>query len=160
MAKNSSTITTVEALAKIASEYELAEIKFKEDNLEIEIIRSRESVCNISSNTANWGSLQQPISPINASEAPVVAADIVEDLSKHPGAIISPMIGIVYRAPDTNSSNYVEVGTSVKQGDTLMLIEAMKVFNPIKAHKDGVISKIFVDSETAVEFGEVLVIIE
>ena len=72
----------------------------------------------------------------------------------------SPMVGVVYLSADPNTPNYVKVGDSVKEGDIVCLIEAMKTFNPVKAHKSGTVSKILVEGGDPVEFGEPLVVIE
>lgn len=78
----------------------------------------------------------------------------------HPGAVTSPMVGVCYLAPDPNSQPFIAVGTEVKEGDTLLLIEAMKVFNPITAPKAGKVAQILVSDGTPVEYGEVLVVLE
>ncbi len=80
--------------------------------------------------------------------------------ASHPGAITSPMVGTVYLQPDPNSPTFVSKGASVKAGDTLLIIEAMKVMNPIKAHKGGTVTQIMVENGNPVEFGEVLMVIE
>lgn len=80
--------------------------------------------------------------------------------SNHPGAITSPMVGTIYLQPEPGSPSFVSKGDSVKAGDTLMIIEAMKVMNPIKADKSGTVTQILVDDAQPVEFGDVLVIIE
>ncbi len=89
----------------------------------------------------------------NTSIPPVIAAN-------HPGAIKSPMVGTAYLQPDPNSAPFVSKGATVKAGDTLLIIEAMKVMNPIKATKGGTVTQILIDSASPVEFGEVLMIIE
>ena len=80
--------------------------------------------------------------------------------ANHPGAITSPMVGTVYMRPDPNSPDFVGKGATVKAGDTLLIIEAMKVMNPIKAPKAGTVTQILVENGQPVEFGEVLVVIE
>ena len=70
------------------------------------------------------------------------------------------MVGVVYLSADPNTPNYVKVGDSVKEGDIVCLIEAMKTFNPVKAHKGGKVTKILVEGGDPVEYGEALVIIE
>ena len=97
--------------------------------------------------------------PAPAAETPAPAA-ADQDFSKHPGAVKSPMVGVVYLSADPNSPNYVKVGDSVAEGDTVCLIEAMKTFNPVKAHKAGKVTNILVDTGDPVEYGEPLVIIE
>ncbi len=76
------------------------------------------------------------------------------------GAVTSPMVGTVYMAPEPGAANFVSKGDNVKVGDTLLIVEAMKVMNPIKADKSGTISQILVDDAQPVEFGDVLVVIE
>jgi acetyl-CoA carboxylase biotin carboxyl carrier protein len=78
----------------------------------------------------------------------------------HPGAVTSPMVGTVYMRPDPNSQPFVKKGDSVSAGDTLLIIEAMKVMNPIKAEKAGTVMHIMVESGQPVEFGDVLMVIE
>ena len=75
-------------------------------------------------------------------------------------ALKSPMVGVVYLAPEPGADQFVKVGASVKAGDTVALVEAMKTFNPIKSDKDGVVKEILVSDGAAVEFDEPLIIIE
>jgi acetyl-CoA carboxylase biotin carboxyl carrier protein len=82
------------------------------------------------------------------------------DLGKHPGAVKSPMVGTAYLAPEPGKPNFVAVGDKVTAGQTLLIIEAMKTFNPIKAPKAGTIMQILVDNARPVEFGEPLMIVE
>lgn len=95
-----------------------------------------------------------------AAPAAAPAASAEEDYSKNPGSVKSPMVGVVYLSSDPNSPNYVKVGDTVAEGDTVCLIEAMKTYNPVKAHKGGKVSKILVESGDPVEYGEALVVIE
>ena len=96
--------------------------------------------------------------PVAAAPAPAVsAAPTVRDLSN---AQKSPMVGTFYRAPGPNAPAFVEIGQQVKAGDTLCIIEAMKLMNEIEAEKSGVIKEILVDNGTPVEYGEPLFIIE
>ncbi len=80
--------------------------------------------------------------------------------ANHPGAVTSPMVGTVYMSPEPDAGAFVTKGAAVKAGDTLLIIEAMKVMNPIKAPKGGTVTQILVDNGQPVEFGEVLVVIE
>ena len=75
-------------------------------------------------------------------------------------ALKSPMVGVVYLAPEPGAKPFVTVGTSVKAGDTVALVEAMKTFNPIKSDKDGVVKEILVTDAAAVEFDQPLIVIE
>lgn len=99
----------------------------------------------------------QPALPV----APTLSAVLSdEDYAKNPGAVKSPMVGVVYMSADPNSPDYVKVGDTVSEGDTVCLIEAMKTFNPVKAHKGGKVTNILVATGDPVEYGEPLVIIE
>lgn len=91
--------------------------------------------------------------PANTAMPAAIAAN-------HPGAVTSPMVGTVYMKPEPNSSDFISKGANVKAGDTLLIIEAMKVMNPIKAAKSGTVTQILVENGQPVEFGEILVVIE
>jgi acetyl-CoA carboxylase biotin carboxyl carrier protein len=80
--------------------------------------------------------------------------------ANHAGAVTSPMVGTIYMQAEPNSPPFISKGANVKVGDTLVIIEAMKVMNPIKATKAGTVTQIFVDNGHPVEFGEVLLVIE
>ena len=104
---------------------------------------------------------QQPTPPLqNQVPTPTASAeaeDIVQD-ARH--ALTSPMVGTFYRSSSPEADPYVEVGSSVKKGDTLCIIEAMKLLNEIEADRDGIVKKIMVENAQPVEFGEPLFIIE
>ena len=95
-----------------------------------------------------------------AGGAPGAAAGANGDLGKHPGAVKSPMVGTAYLAPEPGKPHFVVVGDKVTAGQTLLIIEAMKTFNPIKAPKAGSVSQILVENGHPVEFGEPLMIVE
>ncbi len=95
-----------------------------------------------------------------AAPAATIVAEGTDDAAAHPGAVPSPMVGVCYMAPDPESPPFCAEGDQVKAGDTLLLIEAMKVFNPITAPRAGTVKKILVADGTPVEFGEPLVIVE
>jgi acetyl-CoA carboxylase biotin carboxyl carrier protein len=93
-----------------------------------------------------------------AHEAPAAASP--KGNGDHPGTVKSPMVGTVYMAPSPGSANFIEVGSSVKEGQTLLIIEAMKTMNQIHAPRAGKVTAIYVDSGHPVEYGEPLVAIE
>jgi acetyl-CoA carboxylase biotin carboxyl carrier protein len=95
-----------------------------------------------------------------AAAAPAPAAAKPADAAKHPGAITSPMVGTAYRAPEPGAKPFVDVGTKVSAGQTILIIEAMKTMNAIPAPRAGTVTQIVVDDGQPVEFGEPLVIIE
>ena len=90
----------------------------------------------------------------------MAAAPAVPDEASHPGAVISPMVGVAYLSPEPGTPAFVTVGQAVTAGQTLLLIEAMKTFNQIKAPKAGTVTRILVANGTPVEYGEVLMILE
>lgn len=104
---------------------------------------------------ANLSMPSDPTTPQMANNTP--PAGITAD---HPGAVSSPMVGTAYMAPEPGAATFVKKGASVSEGDTLMIIEAMKVMNPIKAHKGGTVTQILVESGQPVEYGDVLMVIE
>jgi len=103
--------------------------------------------------------------PPHAATASNAAAEPTAAPSKptngdHPGTVKSPMVGTIYRAPSPEAPNFVDVGSVVKEGQTLLIIEAMKTMNQIHAPRSGQVTHIFVESGQPVEFGEALVVIE
>ena len=94
--------------------------------------------------------------PVPAAAAAAGSADA----ASHPGAVTSPMVGTVYVAPEPDAPSFIEVGGTVKKGQTLLIVEAMKVMNPITAPADGTVKQVLVQNAQPVEFGEVLVVIE
>ena len=96
--------------------------------------------------------------------APVAIAESVAELpanpADHPGAVKSPMVGTVYTAPEPDAPAFITEGATVTTGQTLFIVEAMKVMNPITAPKAGTVVKIFVQNAQPIEFGEALVIVE
>ena len=146
----------VKALADILDDAGLAELEYETEAVTVRLSR-------ISGNLAPAA----PVAPVIAPAAPAseaaptaTAAATSADVAAHPGAVTSPMVGTAYTAPEPGADTFIEVGTVVKKGQTLLIVEAMKVMNPITAPKDGTISQIFVQNAQPVEFGEALVIIE
>ena len=98
--------------------------------------------------------------PAAVAPAQPAAAGADADPAKHPGCVRSPMVGVAYLSPEPGASPFVSVGTRVSQGQTLLIIEAMKTMNHIPAPKAGVVTQVLVANNQPVEFGEPLVIIE
>lgn len=140
----------VRELAALLEETGLSEIEFGRDGWHIRVARGGVATTSIVAPTPAPGSAQTPSAP--------VTEDANDDA--HPGVVPSPMVGVVYTAPEEGSAAFVKVGDQVSEGQTLLLIEAMKVFNPITAPRDGRIARILVSSGTPVEYGEPLLIIE
>ena len=138
----------IRELAALLKEKELSEIEVEQDDLRIRIAR-------------NMGRAVEVAAPVAA--APVaVAAPVVADVDpdKHPGALKSPMVGTAYFAPAPGADPYVTVGDSVKSGQTVMIVEAMKTMNQIAASKSGTVTAILIEDGQPVECGEPLLIIE
>lgn len=104
---------------------------------------------------ANFNMSSDPTQPGQANNS--APATITSD---HPGALSSPMVGTAYMSGEPGAPAFVKKGDNVSQGDTLLIIEAMKVMNPIKAHKSGTVTKILIENGSPVEFGDVLMVIE
>ncbi|MCE0742491.1 acetyl-CoA carboxylase biotin carboxyl carrier protein [Acetobacter sicerae] len=143
----------IRALADILTDTGLTEIEVAEKDSRIRVVRAASTVA-----TAPVQAQAPVISAPAVATSPVAAAPA--DLSKHPGAVNSPMVGVAYLSPDPSSPPFVTDGQTVTAGQTLMLIEAMKTFNQIKAPKAGTIRQILIASGDPVEFGQPLVIIE
>ena len=140
----------VKALADILDEAGLAELEYETADLSVRLSRVSGAA---------------PVAPVAAVAAPAVAPAAASaadsaDAASHPGAVTSPMVGTVYVAPEPDAPSFIEVGGTVKKGQTLLIVEAMKVMNPITAPADGTVKQIFVQNAQPVEFGEVLVVIE
>lgn len=146
-------------LAEILEKNGLAELEYETESCRISLIKSRAPIAA----PAAYTSFPAPVAQ-SCVAAPAVSAtpvaDSTVDLSKLAGCVKSPMVGVVYLSSDPNTPDYVKIGDSVNQGDTVCLIEAMKTFNPVKAHTSGKVTKILVESGDPVEYGEPLIIIE
>jgi acetyl-CoA carboxylase biotin carboxyl carrier protein len=98
--------------------------------------------------------------PAAGRTTPITAVATVADLAAHPGVVNSPMVGTAYWAPEPGAKPFVEVGSQVKVGDTLLIVEAMKTMNQIPAPRAGTVTRILVEDGQPVEYGEPLMIIE
>ncbi len=136
----------IRGLARLLDETGLTEIEIERDGQRIRIGRTSRAV-NVSAPTV-----------VNAPAAAIPAA--APDPAKHPGAVPSPMVGTAYLAPSPGARPFVDVGQTVKAGDTLLIIEAMKTMNQIPAPRGGTVTQILVEDGQPVEFGEPLMIIE
>ena len=144
-------------LADVLNKNNLSELEYEDET------------CRIKLKGVTAGTVAQTI--VAQQPAPVVQtattaiqekneAFAVDDYAGNPGTVKSPIVGVVYLSPDPTKPDYVGVGDTVKEGDIVCLIEAMKTFNPVKAHKSGKVTKILVETGDPVEYGEPLVIIE
>ncbi len=147
----------VRELAQILNETDLTEIELEKGSLKIRVAKGGGQVVQTVASAAPTAAA----APIPASQPVAAPAAKTEkaDASAHPGAVKSPMVGTVYTRPSPDADAFVKVGDKVKEGDTIVLIEAMKTFNPITAPKSGKIEEILVEDAQPVEFGEALFII-
>ncbi|ULJ63148.1 acetyl-CoA carboxylase biotin carboxyl carrier protein [Wielerella bovis] len=147
-------------LIDLVEESGIAEIEVTEGEEKVRITRSvaAPAVQTVYAAAPQMAAPAPQAAPVQAAAAPVATATpAARDLSS---AQKSPMVGTFYRAPSPTSPAFVEVGQTVKEGQTLCIIEAMKLMNEIEAEKSGVIKEILVENGTPVEFGEPLFIIE
>ncbi|HBM89196.1 MAG: acetyl-CoA carboxylase biotin carboxyl carrier protein [Parvibaculaceae bacterium] len=139
----------IRQLADILTETDLSEIEVETEDLKVRVARQSQ-VVNVAA-------------PVAAAPAPAPAAAApAEGSSKaaHPGAVPSPMVGTVYVAAEPGAAAFVSVGSQVTQGQTVLIVEAMKTMNQIAAPKSGTVKEILVEDGQPVEFGEPLLIIE
>lgn len=139
----------VRELALLLDETSLTEIEIERAGLRLRVAR------NIS--VAATMPMQMAAAP---AALPAAAAPAAADLSKHPGAVTSPMVGTAYWAPEPGAKPFIEVGSKVSVGQTLLIIEAMKTMNQIPSPRAGTVTQIVIEDGQPVEYGEPLVIIE
>jgi len=145
----------IRELARILRDTDLSEIEVVEKDSRIRVVRQITVMAPQTLATVPVGGPAPAVSAAAPAPAPVMEAEAV-----HPGAVTSPMVGVAYLAPEPGAPQFVQVGGKVAQGQTLLLIEAMKTFNQIKAPRAGTVTRILVESGTPVEYGEPLIIIE
>jgi len=152
-------VAFISALAELLNKNELTELSVKreygeDDSLEVRVVKQVTVVQAVAP------------APVHAAPAPAAAAApaaapaAAEDPSQHPGAVTSPMVGTAYLAAEPGATPFVTVGATVAEGQTVLIIEAMKTMNHIPAPKSGTVKRILVDDGTPVEYGAPLLIIE
>ncbi len=137
-------------LARLLAETNLTEIEIENDDLRIRVARQVQSAAV----TVAAPAAAAPAAPA----APAVAA--VADPAKNPGALLSPMVGTAYLSPEPGAKPFIEVGSQVRAGQTVLIVEAMKTMNAIPAARSGTVKEILVEDAQPVEYGEPLLIIE
>ncbi len=154
----------ISKLAEILDKTNLTELEYEDEGCRICLTRNFGGAQVAAPVYAQPAAVAAPVSAVvetpAAATAPVVSAQAAEDYSNAKGAVKSPMVGVVYLSSEPSAPDYVKVGDSVTEGDTVCLIEAMKTFNPVKAHMSGKVVKILVASGDPVEYGEPLIVIE
>ena len=141
----------IRELAQLLTETGLTEIEIDREGMRVRVARQ----------------LAPAVAAVPAAACPPASGPaerqsgaVAEDPAKHPGCVRSPMVGVAYLSPEPGAAPFVTVGTRVTQGQTLIIIEAMKTMNHIPAPKAGVVARVLVANSQPVEFGEPLVIIE
>lgn len=150
--------SAIRKLAELLDETGLSEIEVAEGE---QMIRVNKGGMVVSGGTAIAGpasAMSMESDPTTPQPANTQAPSAT--VQDHPGAVSSPMVGTVYLQSEPGTPPFVSKGKTVNEGDTLVIIEAMKVMNPIKAHKSGTVTQILVENAEPVEFGDVLMVIE
>jgi acetyl-CoA carboxylase biotin carboxyl carrier protein len=143
----------VRQLAGILNETDLTEIEYDTGGLRIRVARTVQQ-------TVVAAAPAMAHAPVAVAHAPAAAVPAGSDPASHPGAVKAPMVGVAYLAPEPGAPQFAKVGDQVSEGQTLLLIEAMKTFNPVKAPRSGKLVQLLVDNGAPVEYGEPLAVIE
>ena len=138
----------IKDLAKLLDELNLTEISYSDKEFSVSVSKSVNVTTLPQSNISS------------SSKDPGVDDNTNNDYQNDPRAIKSPMVGTVYLQPEPGANKFINVGDDVKSGQTLLIIEAMKTMNPIETSLQGKVTKILVENEQAVEFGQPLVLVE
>lgn len=150
----------VRELAELLDATSLTEIEVQDGERRVRVARKAAAPAVYTSAPAAAPVPASAAAPAAAAPVETAAAPALDDIRKHPGLVRSPIVGTAYLTPDPASPPYVAVGATVKAGATLLIIEAMKVMNPITAPKAGTVTRILVVNEQPVEYDEPLVVIE
>jgi acetyl-CoA carboxylase biotin carboxyl carrier protein len=153
-----SDVDFIQALAAVLRENDLTELQVKRDygeNDTLNVRVSRQQPQQIVTQVAAAPAAAAPVATPAAA-----AAEPAADPASHPGAVTSPMVGTVYMAPEPGAPAFATVGAQINEGDTILIVEAMKTMNHIPAPKSGTIKRILVEDGAPVEFGTPLVIVE
>jgi acetyl-CoA carboxylase biotin carboxyl carrier protein len=138
----------IDQLAKLLDSNDLTEIEVQNGDQRVRVARGGGTV------------VAAPVAAAPAAAAAPIAAAAPADLKRHPGAVNSPMVGTAYRSPEPGAKPFVEEGTQVTAGQTILIVEAMKTMNAIPAPRAGKVTKILIEDGQPVEFGEPLMILE
>ena len=154
----------IEALAVLLREHDLNEVEVnrefgQDDSLTVRVARGGQIVA--AAPTISNPTLAAPVQEgTSVSVSNQTSDTVVDDPANHPGAVTSPMVGTAYMQAEPGAPPFISVGASISEGDTLLIVEAMKTMNQIPAPKSGIVKRILVEDGAAVEFGAPLAIIE
>ncbi|MDZ7904979.1 MAG: acetyl-CoA carboxylase biotin carboxyl carrier protein [Cypionkella sp.] len=157
-------VAFIAALAELLNKNELTEISVKreygeDDSLDVRVIKQA-NVVQMAAPAPVYAAAPAVSAAAPSAAAPAAAPAAAEDPASHPGAVASPMVGTCYMAAEPGATPFVTVGATVTEGQTVLIIEAMKTMNHIPAPKAGTVKRILVADGTAVEYGAPLMIIE
>lgn len=141
-------------LAELLAETGLSEISWSEGGVEVRVARN--ATVTVAPPPPHISTTPAP--PVAA--APAAPAAEAPDLTIHPGAVKSPMVGTAYVAPEPGAQPFVKLGDTVREGQTVLIVEAMKTMNPIPAPRAGKVARILVENQQPVEYGQILMLIE
>jgi acetyl-CoA carboxylase biotin carboxyl carrier protein len=155
-------VAFISALAELLNKNDLTELSVKreygeDDSLEVRVVKQA-TVVTVAAAPAPAPVVHHAAATAPAAAAP--AAAVSEDPAQHPGAVTSPMVGTVYLAAEPGAANFVTIGAQVAEGQTVLIIEAMKTMNHIPAPRAGTVKRILVEDGSPVEYGAPLMIIE
>ncbi|MEM7268620.1 MAG: acetyl-CoA carboxylase biotin carboxyl carrier protein [Pseudomonadota bacterium] len=160
---NEADVKFIEALAAVLRENDLTEIEVARqtgEDQELNIRIAREVKAVAAAPVAVAAPIAAPVAAAPAAAAPEAAPAAAADPAQDPNAVTSPMVGTVYMAPEPGAANFISVGDKVTEGQTLLIVEAMKTMNQIPSPKAGTVKRILVEDKQPVEFGAPLVIVE
>jgi acetyl-CoA carboxylase biotin carboxyl carrier protein len=157
-ARRDADVAFIEALARILARNDLTELSVKrdyaeDDSLEVRVVRAPPPAVQAAP------AVPAPAPGPAAAPAPAPAA-LPDDPAQHPGAVTSPMVGTAYLAPEPGAAPFVTIGATVAEGQTLLIIEAMKTMNQIPSPRAGIVRRILIEDGTPVEYGAPLMIVE
>ena len=157
-------VAFISALAELLNKNDLTELSVKreygeDDSLEVRVVK-QSNIVQMAASAPAVHYAPAPVAGAAAPTAPAAAAVAHEDPAQHPGALTSPMVGTCYMSAEPGAATFVSVGSVVTEGQTVMIIEAMKTMNHIAAQRAGTVKRILVADGNSVEYGAPLMIIE
>ncbi len=158
-------VAFIKALAELLNDNDLTELEVKrdysaDDALNVRVSRKQKVITQMAAAPVAAAPMAAAPAAPAAAAAPEAASEPAEDPASHPGAVTSPMVGTVYMQAEPGAPAFVSVGDQVSEGDTLLIVEAMKTMNHIPAPRAGTVKRILVEDGAAIEFGTPLMIIE
>jgi acetyl-CoA carboxylase biotin carboxyl carrier protein len=150
----------IRSIAELLNEQNLAEIEIEREDLRVRVTRSFAGGVQQVMVPAPAPVAHAALAPTAPAGSAAAAATAKDDLASNPGTLASPMVGTAYLSPEPGKPAFVSVGTRVSEGQTILIIEAMKTMNQIPAHKSGVVSRILVTDAQPIEYGQPLAVID